>query len=111
MSKRKEPTDSITTEKYGQQFATNILLKRLCGVSKGDTVEIDWKTVNGLEVSKVGTVQSVTGGRDTHCIDLKIHTGGPTDTCYLHVNPITKDVFFTGDSRKVGERKLLQFNP
>jgi len=111
MSKRQEPQYDATIQQYGQQFATNSLLKELCSVSEGSTVEIDWKTSNGLEVSKVGTVQSVTGGiKDIQCVDLEIHTGGLTDTCYLHINPQTRDVFFSDDSRIVGERKLIHFN-
>lgn len=111
MSVRREPPEGgMTTKRYGQQFARNVLLRRL-DVSEGDTVEVDYRAKSGLEVSKVGTVADVNTGqkRGDTWIDVTIRTGGPTDTCYLHVNTVTRDVFFTNDSRKCGDRTLLQF--
>jgi hypothetical protein len=103
------PKDGMTKTEYGQQFARDVLLERITDVQEGDSVEVDYITENGLEVSKVGTVQERTETPDG--TDLKIHTGGPTATCYLHVNQETRNVFFADDSRKAGDRELLQFDP
>jgi hypothetical protein len=97
----------MTYREYGQWFAYTDLISEAKKVQEGSTVEIDYKTPNGIEVSKVGTVTNV--DRVESSIDFDVRTGGPRNA-YLHVNTETGDVFFAPDSFKRGETRLLMLD-
>jgi len=104
--KHEYQTKRHSYKEHAQYFATDELVKEVLSCEKGDTVEVEWVAPSGITVSKVGSVRKV------ECIDsskdLWITTG--KDDCYIHINSETNDCWFSDDGRKVGCRKVIDFN-